>query len=216
MAWTRRDGREARVRNDLDDVELILRSAREPELFGELFERHAEPMLGFFARRTLDAEAAAELVAETFAEAFSSRSRFRDVGVDGAGWLYGIGRNLLSRYFRNGAVDARARRRLGMPERTVGDDDYERIEELIDLERVRDDVRAALTGLPDEQREAVTLRVVDGLAYAAVAQALGCTQPTARARVSRGLRRIATELRAKDEDEPIELETRRWTRRSTT
>jgi hypothetical protein len=35
-------------------------------------------------------------VAETFAEAFSSRRRFRDEGVDGAGWLYGIGKHLLS------------------------------------------------------------------------------------------------------------------------
>lgn len=204
------------MRQDLDDVELILRSTREPELFGVLFERHAEPMLAFFARRTLDAEAAAELVAETFAEAFSSRGRFRNVGVDGAGWLYGIGRNLLSRYFRSGAVDARARRRLGMPERTVGDDDYERIEELIDFERVRAEVRDALAGLPDDQREAVTLRVVDGLAYTSVAQALGCTEPTARARVSRGLRRIARELTGEGREAPIELESRRWTRRSTT
>ena len=117
---------------DLDDVELILRSRHEPELFGLLFERHAEPMLAFFVRRTLDPEAAAELVAETFAEAFSSRARFRDQGTDGAAWLFGVGRNLLSRYFRNGAVEARARRRLGMPERTVGESDYERIEELID------------------------------------------------------------------------------------
>jgi RNA polymerase sigma-70 factor (ECF subfamily) len=204
------------VEREPDDAELILRSTREPELFGVLFKRHAEPMLAFFARRTLDAEASAELVAETFAEAFSSRSRFRDLGADGTGWLYGIGRHLLSRYFRGGAVDARARRRLGMPERTVGDDDFERIEELIDFERVRDDVRAALTDLPVEQREAVTLRVVDGLGYRAVAEALGCTEPTARARVSRGLRRIANELRTEDEDAPIELERQRWKRRSTT
>lgn len=204
------------MRHDLDDAELILRSAQEPELFGSLFERHAEPMLAFFARRTLDAEAAAELVAETFAEAFSSRGRFRNVGADGAGWLYGIGRHLLSRYFRNGAVDARARRRLAMPERTVGDDDYERIEELIDFEHIRNDVREALEGLSEEQRDAVTLRVVDGLGYATVASTLGCTEPTARARVSRGLRRIARELDLGDETEPIELETRRWIRRSTT
>ena len=110
---------EGGVHEGLDDAELILRSSREPELFGLLFERHAESMLGFFARRTLDAESAAELVAETFAEAFASRRRFRDEGVDGVGWLYGIGKHLLSRYFRAGAVEARARRRLGMPERTV-------------------------------------------------------------------------------------------------
>jgi len=200
----------------LDDAELILRSSREPELFGALFERHAEPMLAFFARRTLDAETAAELVAETFAEAFSSRSRFRDQGVDGAGWLYGIGRHLLSRYFRTGAVEARARRRLGMPERTVNDDDYERIEELIDFERVGDVILEALSTLPEEQRRAVRLRVIDGSSYRRVAETLGCTEATARARVSRGLRWIASQIKPTEDYEPIELEQRRWQRRSTT
>jgi RNA polymerase sigma factor (sigma-70 family) len=204
------------VQEGLEDAELILRSSREPEVFGVLFERHAEPMLAFFARRTLDAEAAAELVAETFAEAFSSRSRFRDQGVDGAGWLYGIGKHLLSRYFRAGAVEARARRRLGMPERTVNDDDYERIEELIDFERIGGVVLEALSTLPEDQREAVRLRVIDGRDYRRVADALGCTEPTARARVSRGLRRIASQVKATEQDGPIELEQRRWQRRSTT
>jgi RNA polymerase sigma factor (sigma-70 family) len=204
------------VQDDLEDAELILRSSREPEVFGALFERHAEPMLAFFARRTLDAEAAAELVAETFAEAFSSRSRFRDQGVDGAGWLYGIGKHLLSRYFRAGAVEARARRRLGMPERTVNDDDYERIEELIDFERVGDVILEALSTLPEEQRRAVRLRVIDGSSYRRVAETLGCTEATARARVSRGLRRIASQIKPTEDDEPIELEQRRWQRRSTT
>jgi RNA polymerase sigma factor (sigma-70 family) len=201
---------------DIDDVELILRSRQEPELFGVLFERHAEPMLSFFARRTLDPEAAAELMAETFAEAFSSRVRFRDQGVDGAAWLYGIGRNLLSRYFRNGAVEARARRRLGMPERRVGEGDYERIEELIDFEDAGREVRAALAGLPDEQREAVTLRVIHGRPYREVAEELGCTEATARARVSRSLRRIASHLEADRGETPVELERQRWKRRSTT
>jgi RNA polymerase sigma factor (sigma-70 family) len=201
---------------DLDDVELILRSRHEPELFGVLFERHAEPLLSFFAHRTLDPEAAAELVAETFAEAFSSRARFRDQGADGAAWLFGIGRNLLSRYFRNGAVEARARRRLGMPERRVGEGDYERIEELIDFEDVGREVRAAFKGLPEEQREAVTLRIFHERPYREVAEELGCTEATARARVSRSLRRIASHLEADRGETPVELERQRWKRRSTT
>jgi RNA polymerase sigma factor (sigma-70 family) len=195
------------------DVELIVRSWNEPEVFGVLFERHAEPMLAYFARRTFDPEAAAELVAETFAEAFSSRRRFRDQGSDGAAWLYGIGRNLLSRYFRTGVIEARARRRLGMPERTASDDDYDRIEELIDLEEVAERIRDALATIPEDQRDAVRLRVIEGRPYGEVAAELGVSEATVRQRVSRGLRRLATEL---DEDAPIELERQRWKRRSRT
>lgn len=176
------------------DVELIVRSWDEPEVFGAVFERHAEELLGYFARRTLDPEAAADLVAETFAQAFASRRRFRDRGLGGTGWLYGIARHQLSRFFRTGAVDARARRRLGMPRREVSAEDYERIEELIDFQRVGRAIGAAFSVLSDEQREALTLRVIEGRPYRDVAESLRCTEETARARVSRGLKRLAGSL----------------------
>ncbi len=61
---------------DQDDVELIVRSWDEPEVFGVVFEHHAETLLGYFARRTLDAEAAADLTAENLALSFEG-TRFR-------------------------------------------------------------------------------------------------------------------------------------------
>jgi RNA polymerase sigma-70 factor (ECF subfamily) len=173
------------------DVELIVRSWTDPEAFGAVYERHAEEFLGYFARRTFDPEAAAELVAETFAEAFASRGRFRDQGLGATGWLYGIARHQLSRFFRRGSVDSRARRRLGMPEREVPPEDYDRIEELVDFERVGRAIGQALSDLSEEQREALTLRVVEGRPYREVAEALRCSEETARARVSRGLKRLA-------------------------
>jgi RNA polymerase sigma-70 factor (ECF subfamily) len=199
---------------ELDDVGLIVLSWDDPEAFGVLFERHAEALLGYFARRTLDAEASAELTAETFAQAFASRRRFRDQGADGMAWLYGIGKNLLSRYFRSGAVDARARRRLGMPERTVGSEDYERIEELIDFDSIAHVVRGAVAELPVDQREAVKLRVVDELGYRQIAEKIGVTEQTARTRVSRGLRQVAKRLGADGTLPPDELERKRWIHRS--
>ncbi len=176
------------------DAELLLVSREQPEAFGQLYRRHADGLLRYFARRTLDPEAAAELTAETFAEAFASRGRFRDRGAGGAGWLYGIARHELGRFFRDGAVGSRARRKLGMPERAVSSEDYERIEELIDFEPLRRALGEALEALSDDQREAMRLRVIDGRPYPEVAELLACTEATARARVSRGLRRLAQVL----------------------
>jgi RNA polymerase sigma-70 factor, ECF subfamily len=173
------------------DGELVLRSREEPEAFAEFYDRHAEDLLRYFARRTLDPDVAAELTAETFAEAFASRHRYREPGAGAGPWLYGIARHELSRFFRAGAVEVRARQRLGMPERDVSDADYERIEELIDFEKVGRAIAGALTELSSEQREAMTLRVIEGRPYEEVARMLACTEETARARVSRGLKRLA-------------------------
>ncbi len=184
----------ARLYEDLDDSELLTLSREDPDAFGAFYERHAEDLLRHFARRTLDPEAAADLTAETFAEAFCSRYRFRPSGSGGAGWLYGIARHKLSRFFRRGAVEARAREKLGMRDRPVSSEDYERIEELIDFERVGRAIAKALSVLSEEQREVMTLRVIEGRTYTEVAELLACTEDTARARVSRGLRRLASVL----------------------
>ena len=47
------------------DAALLLASRDDPAAFVELYRRHAEDLLRYFARRTLDPEAAAELTAET-------------------------------------------------------------------------------------------------------------------------------------------------------
>jgi len=88
------------------------------------------------------------------------------------------------------------RRRLGIPEIPLSPSDHERIEELIDFEGVGRAVAAALSRLSVEQREALTLRVVDGRPYEEVARILGCTEQAARARVSRGLHRLGAALEA--------------------
>jgi RNA polymerase sigma-70 factor (ECF subfamily) len=180
--------------DERSDTELLLASRADPVAFVELYRRHAEDLLRYFARRTLDPEAAAELTAETFAVAYSSRRNYRDTGANGVAWLYGIARHQLSRFFRTGKIDAAARWRVGLPQEPLPSDDYERIEELVDLAPIREAMIDALGTLAEEQREALRLRVIDGLSYAAVAERLGCAEAAARQRVSRGLRRVALVL----------------------
>ena len=176
------------------DAELLTASRGDPAAFVELYRRHAEDLLRYFARRTLDPETAAELTAETFAEAFASRGNYRDTGANGVAWLYGIARHQLSRFFRAGRVARTARMRLGLPAREVSPDDFERIEDLVDFAPLRAALVEALETLADDQREALRLRVIDGLSYTEVAARLQCAESAARQRVSRGLRRMAVVL----------------------
>jgi RNA polymerase sigma-70 factor (ECF subfamily) len=180
--------------DERSDAELLIASRSEPRAFVEVYRRHAEDLLRYFARRTLDPEAAAELTAETFAEAYASRRNYRDTGADGVAWLYGIARHQLSRFFRHGRIDAAARRKLGMPQRDLPPEDYERIEELVDLAPIRNALLDALDTLGEDQRDALRLRVIDGLPYAEVAEQLGCDPAAARQRVSRGLRAMGLAL----------------------
>ena len=55
------------------DEDLL--AASDGASFEAFYRRHAERMLGYFARRTRDAELAADLTAETFAAALAARRR---------------------------------------------------------------------------------------------------------------------------------------------
>jgi RNA polymerase sigma-70 factor (ECF subfamily) len=194
------------VPDERTDTELLLASQDEPDAFTELYRRHAEDLLRYFARRTLDPETAAELTAETFAEAFASRQSYTDKGVNGVAWIYGIARHRLGRFFRSGRVDASARRRIGIPERELPPDDYERIEDLIDFAPIRDALAEALETLSPDQRDAMRLRVIDELGYPEVADRLGCSEANARQRVSRGLRKVALMLQERGMQPTTEVE----------
>lgn len=173
-----------------------MRRARvDPDAFGEFYDEQARRVVVFFARRVLDGELALELTAETFAQAFASRASFRGATSDEArAWLFTIAHRQLARYLRRGYVDRRGRERLGVALGSPAPEELARVEELADLGRLRSTIADGLRRLSHEQRTAVQLRVVDELPYDEVARRLAISEPTARARVSRGLRLLRVAL----------------------
>jgi RNA polymerase sigma-70 factor (ECF subfamily) len=176
----------------MTDAELIVASRHDPQAFRELYERWADRLLAYFYRRVLDAEVAADLLAETFAVAYARRRRFRDVGRPGGAWLYGIAARELSHWFRRQEVERRAVRRLGIAVPALDDESIARIEALVDMDAHRAALSAALVRMSPGERDAVELRVIRELDYDEVAAELGCTEGAARTRVHRGLARMNT------------------------
>jgi RNA polymerase sigma-70 factor, ECF subfamily len=180
------------------DAELIREARTDAAAFRELYDRYAENVYGFHLRRTRDPHAARDLTAETFAQAWFSRRRFRDRAGGSAGpWLFGIARNLLAQSVRRRRIELAACERLGIIERldepptTVEPDE-------IWLEGLDE----ALGELTNGERRALELRVVDGLPYDAVAAVLATSEGAARVRVSRGLDRLRQRL-IRDEREAV-------------
>ncbi len=161
------------------DAALLAAARTDPGAFRELYDRYADRVLGYHRRRCRDEDAAHELTAETFAQVWLVRSRFRDECEGSAApWLFGIARNVLLVSVRRRALEASARERLGM---------------LVTPPTVSPQ-EAWLEGLDDEALpEAVRLRVIDELEYDEVAAALGTTPGAARVRVHRGLAALRKE-----------------------
>jgi RNA polymerase sigma factor (sigma-70 family) len=176
------------------DGELLTASVHEPEAFGAFYDRHVEAVLAYFAKRTGDPEAAADLTSETFAQALISRGKYRDIGPPARSWLIGIARHQLLRFFRRKRVEDRARRAMGIERLGVDETSYERIEALADLAPIREAIREGIRALPPKLGDAVVLRLGQNLPYEEVALKLGCSEGTARVRVARGLARLADRM----------------------
>src|SRR3954454_513908 len=101
--------------DDWADERLLRETPRVPSAYAVFYRRHEGAVLGFFMRRTGNAELAADLAAETFAAALLGASRFRGDG-NALAWLYGIARHRLMRSIERGRVEDRARRKLAMPQ----------------------------------------------------------------------------------------------------
>lgn len=164
--------------------------------FAVLYRAHSRDVLVFLTRRTLDPDLAMDITAETFAQALRARRRFRGTVDAERAWLFGIAKHVLSRSLRRGRSEDRALRRLAFEPPPLDADDTAQIVELAGLSDLRAAVAAELKALSTQQREAVHLRIVDELSYEQVAARLRISEPTARARVSRGLRTLAQALEA--------------------
>jgi RNA polymerase sigma factor (sigma-70 family) len=159
------------------DEDLL--SAADARSFEEFYLRHIDLVLGYFARRTGDAELAADLASETFAAALAGRRRYHPRKGAAGAWLFGIASRKLADAQRKGYAERRMCKRLGMERIDLTDADIAHIEALGES--------ALLEGLSAAQVDAVRAHVIDERPYGEIAGELRTSEAVVRKRVSRGL-----------------------------
>ena len=173
------------------DHDLIRRSVREPEAFGQIFDRHAATIHRYLARR-IGLSPADDLTAETFLVAFRRRDHYDLAQPDSLPWLYGIAANLLRGHQRAEIRQYRALARTGVDPAYDGSDDRV-LARVTAAGQVRE-LAAVLARLPVGEREVLTLVSQAQLSYPEVARALGIPIGTVRSRLHSARQRLRTAL----------------------
>jgi RNA polymerase sigma-70 factor (ECF subfamily) len=165
-------------------------SGLDREAFGALVASESPGLYRFALTLVRNADAAEELVQETFVRSFEQRAGFRRESTP-ATWLHRILHNL--------AVDQarRAAREIAVEE-VEGrwrDDSYS-VDTAIVVERAqtREELEDALVRLPFIYRTAVLLHDVDQWTVAEIAERLGIDLPAAKQRLRRGRMMLVTAL----------------------
>jgi RNA polymerase sigma-70 factor (ECF subfamily) len=171
---------------------LFVRARSDPSTFGDVYLAYHDVVLKYLARQTLDPEAAFDLMAETFAEMLASIEAFRGSTEDeGRQWMWTIARHQLYRWRDRGRVERRNLERIGAAVPRLAPEEFDRIEDLADLERFRPILERALASLSADQREVLRLRVLEHRPYDEIGEMLGASPGAVRIRVSRALRDLA-------------------------
>lgn len=169
------------------------------ESFATFYRSHADRLLAYVVRRVYDHDLAMDLTAETFAVAYLKRRRFRGTSqAEAEAWLYKIASRNIARYRRRGVTERKAIERLGLDVPRLDDADIERLHDLAGIRQLRAVIAQELQSLSIDQRDALSLRIVDELTYPEVAARLGVSEEAARARVSRGLARLGQAIEGKE------------------
>lgn len=171
--------------------------------FEALIEKHHDEIYRYVWRMLYNAGqatvAADDLTQETFERAYRAYSRLRPDSNERA-WLYKIATNCTLTALRKSSRQARhvtplpEDTYLGPPDPGPGPAETTSYRALLDQVRVR------IERLPDKQRNALILRYVHEMAYEELAEALECSEDSARANVYQALKRLRGELAGEFEE----------------
>jgi RNA polymerase sigma-70 factor (ECF subfamily) len=177
----------------LHEAELVEAARKDPEAFGELYERNVERIYSYIYYRVGNESDAEDLVARTFYQALANLPRYSDRGLPFAAWLYRIAHNLVANHHR-------ARQRW----KTAPLDDVEVIGRPADgPERVaeRDErsvaLWAAIRRQPEERQRLLILKFAERLSNDQIGQLMGRTESSIKSLYHRTLKALKADLEAR-------------------
>lgn len=157
------------------------------EAFGQLYDHYVTGVFRFIYYRVGSQQLAEDLTSETFVRGLRAIQRFNWQGKDFGAWLTTIARNLVADHFKS------SRSRLEIVSETIPEgkthaaSPEQEVLALISNEILFEAVNA----LPNEQRDCILMRFIQGLSIAQTAAALGRSEGAIKQLQLRAVRSLA-------------------------
>jgi RNA polymerase sigma-70 factor (ECF subfamily) len=170
------------------------------ELLVIKYQRRIERLIGRMVR---DTDLVEDIAQETFIRAYRALSQFRGEAQFYT-WLYRIAVNTAKKALvdlkRDPLVSETTLRAGGDEEDETSSVENELTsaetpETVLAAKEIAAAVNSAMEALPDELRQAVTLREIDGLSYEEIAEVMNCPIGTVRSRIFRAREAISAKVK---------------------
>ncbi len=181
------------------DAELVARVQQgDRSAFDLLVLKYQHRIVKLVSRYVREPTDALDVTQETFLKAYRALPKFRGDSAFYT-WIYRIAINTAKNYLvslsrRPTEVDLE-----NDAGESIGIESLEKSldtpEHLLLTDEIRETILDAMSKLPDDLREAITLREVDGLSYEDIAEAMACPIGTVRSRIFRAREAIDQRLK---------------------
>jgi len=159
-------------------------------LFDTVYERHNRVVYAYIFGQVQEADAAADLLQDTYVRVWRHIADLRDIPQDRQlFWILKIARNQTRDYFRRRSVRSRVERNHDAAPLQAGDPHAE-----LQTKEMQSALTAAIRSLPSALRLSLTLSVMGGLNSKEIAEIVGCPAGTVRYRIAEARKRIAQEV----------------------
>lgn len=179
------------------DAELMIRvKAGDDASFGLLLTKHRSPVIHFLYRMVQNRAVAEELAQEVFLRVYRSRGTYEPTAKFTT-WLFRIATHLALNSLRDGK-NQRSEARLDTettetPARQVSDG-RPSVEQVMVYQTRLEEVRQAVSGLPDKQRAAVLMHKYEEMEYSQIAKALNCSESAVKSLLFRAYETLRARL----------------------
>ena len=182
------------------DQRLVERAqAGEKRAFDLLVTKYQRKLSRLLSRFIRDPAEVEDVAQEAFVKAYRALPSFRGDSAFYT-WLYRIGINTAKNHLVAMGRRAPTTTEFDADEAETFEDgdqlrDINTPESLMMTRQIGETVNAAMDGLPEELRTAITLREIEGLSYEEIAEIMNCPIGTVRSRIFRAREAIAAKLR---------------------
>lgn len=168
----------------LHEYSILDRSKKDPQAFGELYEKYFDRIFSFIYRQTDDEVLTADLCSQTFLTALKNVDRYQFRGVPFSAWLYKIASNEVNKHYRR-----KKRTQVFSIEETRVRELMEQANEGYDEEIIHR-LMEYLKELPTDMLHVLELRFFEDKDFKEIAFILDITESGAKMRTYRALDRL--------------------------
>lgn len=173
-----------------DDSALIERAKKEPEAFGDLYERYVGKIYSYVYYRTGNEHDAEDLTARVFFRALKRLPSYTDRGLPFSAWLYRIAHNLVANWHR----DQSRRKIVPLDDTIVSGLQAEAPEYAAETHEEQEFLLSTIRQLPAERQQLLILKFIEHMSNAEIGSVMNRSEGAIKSLYHRTLLSLRDDL----------------------